>query len=249
MPTLPNLAACRRVAHPGRGNGALDTHHSNGYEYKMTGRLQLVKGFDMESRPAKRGPKPRPHTRTNLVRAGLRMIYAEGYAATGIQSIVDGADTRKGSFYTYFASKEAFGAEVIDEYSERGQSKLRDFLCNSEIAPLARLEAYFDDRIEAFRASNYARGCLMGNFSAEAADHSVLIREHLAKHFRAWSSIFENCISEAQNQGAISSQFPAVSLADFVLNSWEGALLRMRVEKSDAPLIEFKKMIFGKILG
>ena len=82
------------------------------------------------------------------------MIHAEGYAATGIQRIVEGADTPKGSFYTYFASKEAFGAEVIDEYSERGQSKLRDFMCNSEIAPLARLEAYFDDRIEAFRASN-----------------------------------------------------------------------------------------------
>jgi TetR/AcrR family transcriptional repressor of nem operon len=176
------------------------------------------------------------------------MIHAEGYAATGIQGIVEGADTPKGSFYTYFASKEAFGAEVIDEYSERGQSKLRNFLCNPGIAPLARLEAYFDDRIEAFRASNYARGCLMGNFSAEAADHSVLIREHLAKHFRVWSHIFEHCISEAQDLGTISSRFPALLLADFILNSWEGALLRMRIEKSDAPLIEFKKVIFEKIL-
>jgi TetR/AcrR family transcriptional repressor of nem operon len=202
----------------------------------------------MESRPAKRGPKPKPHTRTNLVRAGLRVIHAEGYAATGIQGIVDAADTPKGSFYTYFASKEAFGAEVVNEYSERGQSRLRDFLCNPEIAPLSRLEAYFNDRIQAFRASNYAKGCLMGNFSAEAADHSVRIRKLLAKHFRAWSSIFENCISDAQNQGAISSQFSAAALADFILNSWEGALLRMRVEKSDEPLMEFKKMIFGRLL-
>jgi TetR/AcrR family transcriptional regulator, transcriptional repressor for nem operon len=177
------------------------------------------------------------------------MIHAEGYAATGIQSIVEGADTPKGSFYTYFASKEAFGAEVIDEYSERGQIKLRDFLCNPEIAPLARLEAYFDDRIEAFRASNYARGCLMGNFSAEAADHSTLIREHLVKHFEAWSSLFEKCISEVQDQGAIDRQFPAALLARFIFNSWEGALLRMRVEKSDAPLFEFKEIVFGKILA
>jgi TetR/AcrR family transcriptional repressor of nem operon len=203
----------------------------------------------MKSHPARRGPKPKPDTRNNLVQAGLRMIHAEGYAATGIQSIVEGADTPKGSFYTYFASKEAFGAEVIDEYSERGQIKLRDFLCNPEIAPLARLEAYFDDRIEAFRASNYARGCLMGNFSAEAADHSTLIREHLVKHFEAWSSLFEKCISEAQDQGTIDRQFPAASLARFIFNSWEGTLLRMRVEKSDAPLFEFKEIVFGKILA
>ncbi len=204
----------------------------------------------MTSRPvARRGPKPKPDTRTNLVQAGLRMIHAEGYAATGIQSIVDGADVPKGSFYNHFPSKEAFGAEVIDVYSDRGQRKLRDFLCNSDVAPLARLEAYFDDRIEAFRASNYTRGCLLGNFSAEAADHSALVREHLVKHFGAWSSLFEQCISQAQEEGSISGQFSAASLASFLFNSWEGAVLRMRVEKSDAPLIEFKDIIFGKLLA
>ena len=119
---------------------------------------------------------------------------------------------------------------------------------NREVAPLARLEAYFDDRIMAFGSSNYARGCLLGNFSAEAADHSTTIRESLARHFKAWSSIIESCLLEARDQGAISSEFPAASLADFIFNSWEGALLRMRAEKSDAPLITFKKMIFGKIL-
>ena len=204
----------------------------------------------MTSRPvARRGPKPKPDTRNNLVQAGLRMIHAEGYAATGIQSIVDGADVPKGSFYNHFPSKEAFGAEVIDVYSDRGQRKLRDFLCNPDVAPLARLEAYFDDRIEAFRASNYTRGCLLGNFSAEAADHSALVREHLVRHFGAWSSLFEQCISQAQEEGSISDQFSAASLASFLFNSWEGAVLRMRVEKSDAPLIEFKDIIFGKLLA
>ena len=204
----------------------------------------------MTSRPvARRGPKPKPDTRNNLVQAGLRMIHAEGYAATGIQSIVDGADVPKGSFYNHFPSKEAFGAEVIDVYSDRGQRKLRDFLCNPDVAPVARLEAYFDDRIEAFRASNYTRGCLLGNFSAEAADHSALVREHLVRHFGAWSSLFEQCISQAQEEGSISGQFSAASLASFLFNSWEGAVLRMRVEKSDAPLIEFKDIIFGKLLA
>jgi TetR/AcrR family transcriptional repressor of nem operon len=204
----------------------------------------------MDSRPAaRRGPKPKPGTRANLVQAGLRMMHAEGYAATGIQGIVEGADVPKGSFYNHFPSKEAFGAEVIDAYSDRAQDKLRDFLCDPGVAPRARLEAYFDDRIEAFRASNYTRGCLMGNFSAEAADHSALIREHLVQQFAAWSSLFEACIAEAQAQGTIGRQFPAALLARFTMNSWEGALLRMRVEKSDAPLIEFKEIVFGRLFA
>jgi TetR/AcrR family transcriptional repressor of nem operon len=202
------------------------------------------------SRPAaRRGPKPKPDTRNKLVQAGLRLIHAEGYAATGIQSIVESVDVPKGSFYNHFASKEAFAAEVIDAYFDRGQDKLRAFLCNADVVPRQRLEAYFDDRIKALKAAGFVKGCLLGNFSAEVADHSAPMRERLVEHFAAWGSFFENCIAEAQQQGAISDQFPAALLGRFVLNSWEGALLRMRAERSDAPLMEFKEIVFGKLLA
>jgi TetR/AcrR family transcriptional repressor of nem operon len=204
--------------------------------------------MQMKTSWARRGPKPKPGTRDNLIQAGLELIHAEGYSASGIQGIVEQADVPKGSFYTYFASKEAFGSEVIDAYSNRGLAKLRSFLGNADLTPRARLEAYFDDRIAVFRRSNFARGCLLGNFSAEAADHSVTIREQLAKHFKSWSTVFEQCISEGQKMGEISAEFSATSLADFLLNSWEGALLRMRADKNDVALTEFKTIVFGSLI-
>jgi TetR/AcrR family transcriptional repressor of nem operon len=216
----------------------------------MTGRLELIKGIEMEfGSSTRRGPKPKPDTRDNLVRAGLQTIHAEGFAATGIQSIVERADVPKGSFYNHFDSKEAFGAEVIDAYSRLGQEKLRAFLCNPDLPPLARLEAYFDDRIQALGTGAYARGCLLGNFSAEAADHSALIREHLVQQWDAWSGVFESCIAEAQRQGTVDDRVPAGLLARFIFNSWEGALLRMRVEKTGAALTEFKDVVFGTLLA
>jgi len=198
---------------------------------------------------ARRGPKPKPDTRGNLIQAGLRMIHADGYAATGIQGIVESVGVPKGSFYNHFPSKEAFGAAVVDAYFDRGLEKLRAILCDGEAAPLDRLEAYFDDRIDALRAGGFARGCLLGNVSAEVADHSLLMREHLAGHFAAWGRFFEACIADAQEQGTIATRLPADLLGRFVLNSWEGALLRMRAEKSDAPLVEFKRVVFGVLLS
>jgi TetR/AcrR family transcriptional repressor of nem operon len=199
--------------------------------------------------PARRGPKPKSDTRKKLVQAGLKMIHAGGYAATGIQSIVERVDVPKGSFYNHFASKEAFAAEVIEAYFARGQDKLRDILCNGNAPPLDRLEAYFDDRIDALTSSGFAQGCLLGNLSAEVADHSALVRERLVDQFNAWSTFFEDCIAEAQAQGTLSDRFPAALLGRFVLNSWEGALLRMRAEKSDVPLLEFKEIVFGRLLA
>lgn len=197
---------------------------------------------------ARRGPKPNPHTRDNLIQVGARIFHETGYAATGIKDIVDAAEVPKGSFYNHFESKENFGKEVVDYYFDSGLANLRARLENDDIPPLERLRTYFDDRIRGFQATGYVRGCLLGNLSLEVADHSVCIRERLAAHFRTWSGLFEGCIAEAQKTGAIDNRLPAPLLAQFLLNSWEGALLRMRVVKSDAPLKEFVEVVFGSIL-
>lgn len=198
--------------------------------------------------PARRGPKPKPDTRDNLIRAGTKLVHEGGYSATGIKDIVDAAKVPKGSFYNHFPSKEAFGAELVDAYFDRGLPSLRELLTNDQVAPLERLEAYFRLRAQHFKASGFVRGCMLGNLSLEVADQSSLIRDRLAAHFRTWSQLFEDCIAEAQHSGAIRNPMPARLLAQYLLDSWEGALLRMRVEKSEAPLERFTEVVFGGLL-
>lgn len=176
------------------------------------------------------------------------MLHETGYAATGIKEIVDEAEVPKGSFYNHFESKEAFGKEVVDFYFDQGLTELRALFENEAVPPLARLRTYFDRRLQSFQATGYVRGCLLGNLSLEVADHSALIRDSLATHFKTWSGLFEACIAEAQKTGAISNGLPASLLAQFLLNSWEGALLRMRADKSDVPLREFINVVFSSLL-
>lgn len=201
-----------------------------------------------QAKEVRRGPKPNPNTRDNLIRVGVRMLHESGYTATGIKEIVDAAEVPKGSFYNHFESKEAFGKEVVDFYFGSGLVELRALLENGDIPPLQRLRNYFDGRTRTFQETGYVRGCLMGNLSLEIADHSTSIRVSLAAHFQTWSGLFEACIAKAQETGAIASRQPASLLAQFLLNSWEGALLRMRAEKSDVPLREFTDVVFGSLL-
>jgi TetR/AcrR family transcriptional repressor of nem operon len=200
------------------------------------------------SRGARRGPKPKPDTRANLVRVGLEMMYSDGYNATGIQGITDRAGVPKASFYSHFSSKEEFGAEVIDAYYGRNEASLRDAFGDADKKPLERLQGFFEDRIAAFERTDFKRGCLLGNLSAEVADHSALIRQSIAERLDGWSFFMEECLSEAQARGDIDDQLSPAVLARFILNSWEGALLRMRAEHSEAALVEFKRVVFGKLL-
>ena len=176
------------------------------------------------------------------------MLHESGYTASGIKDIVDAAQVPKGSFYNYFESKEAFAREVVNFYFDTNLPALRALLGNENMPPLERLRTYVDERIRRFQTTGYVRGCMLGNLSLEVADQSAMIREQLAAHFSTWSSLLEACIAEAQNTGAIGNRLPAPLLAQFLLNSWEGALLRMRVEKSDAPLRNFVEVVFGSFL-
>jgi len=94
----------------------------------------------------------------------------------------------------------------------------------------------------------YGRGCLLGNFSAELAGQSQMIRERLAHLYVSWSTDVAMVIAEAQADGSISTKAPAADLAAFLLDAYEGALLRARVEKSGRAFDRLMTVAFTQIL-
>jgi TetR/AcrR family transcriptional repressor of nem operon len=77
---------------------------------------------------------------------------------------------------------------------------------------------------------------------------SPLIRDSLKGLFVQWTAGLEHAIKDAQDAGEIANKTDAADLAAFLLDAYEGALLRARVEKSRAPLDRFLKLAFGQIL-
>ncbi|MBT2323685.1 TetR family transcriptional regulator C-terminal domain-containing protein [Variovorax paradoxus] len=198
-------------------------------------------------------PKGNPNesaTRRKLLDAGLAEFHAHGFHATGVDMIAKTASVPKGSFYNHFESKQAFGAEVVDCYFERHLVKLRHFLLDTTTPALQRLHNYFDERIAFFTATGGKKGCLMGNMTLELADSEELVRGRLAGRFDEWALLLRECIEQAQATGQLQAQAKADAgtLADFVLNSWEGAILRMKVDRSIEPLETARNLIFTFIL-
>ena len=112
--------------------------------------------METPSTGARRGPKPKPHVRENLLRVGVKMLHEGGFTGTGIKDIVDAAQVPKGSFYNYFENKEAFGKEAIDYFFDSGVEKLRERLLDENTPPLERLRHYFESRARGFRAGRSA---------------------------------------------------------------------------------------------
>lgn len=58
--------------------------------------------------------------RKDILKAGRDIMFLNGYNATGIKEITDSIEIPKGSFYNHFTSKEAFGLEVLQNYTDNG---------------------------------------------------------------------------------------------------------------------------------
>src|SRR5215470_8480586 len=190
----------------------------------------------------------RPSYRDLLLDTGLRVLHERGFNATSVQDITEAAGVPKGSFYNHFESKEELGAEVVLRYlesSDKTQAVLRD----AKLSPHARLRKYFEGLVQVAEKKEFCGGCLLGNFRAELSEQSQMIRSRVAEGFSTWSAIIANVIAEAQAEGQISKDLSASTLAAFVLNGWEGALVRARVDKSKAPLQQFVKVTFAKTLA
>ena len=188
-------------------------------------------------------------TREHLIDVGVGLMHQNGYIATGLTDILKAANVPKGSFYHHFSSKEDFAAAVLERYGMREREHAAAFLNDMTIPPLKRLRRYFGDLVRIYGQKGTIPGCMMGRFSLEIAGESPQLRKRISASFDHWQHTIAAVIGQAIAQKELPAGTDSELLAGFVLNSWEGALLRSQAEKSDASLEGFMHFVFDELLA
>jgi len=181
----------------------------------------------------------------NAVRAaGTKLFTERGFNGCSVQDITEAAGVPKGSFYNHFKSKEALAAEIITEYGKGSTD--RSILTNADIPALARLKKHFTNLNVYFSQCN--DGCLVGKFMAEVSEDMQQVRERLLAVLNQWGEQIASAIADGQRDGTIRTDLKAGELATFLVDAYEGALLRSRVEKSPKAMKTFMKVVFASIV-
>ncbi len=187
-------------------------------------------------------------TKQALLDAGMKLIFQQGYNNTGLNEVLDAAGVPKGSFYYYFDSKQDFGLQVLDGFIRRDRQRLTEFLEDDTVDPLTRLRNYFDWYARYLESMGCSQGCLLGNLGQELADQNEAFRLKIDEAMRVQPSVLASTLKAAQAQGQIDPSLDVEAIAEFIYNSWQGAMLRMKVAKSITPLQVFEKTLFDTIL-
>jgi len=188
-------------------------------------------------------------TRDRLIEVGRELIHKYGYNATGLSDILKAADVPKGSFYHHFGSKEEFAAEALEEFTSREANHAAAVLGDLKISPLKRLKRYFTDLVKLSGQTGTIPGCMMGRLTLEIAAESPQLRKRISASFDHWQQTIATVIRQAVVQKELPAGTDPESLAGFVLNSWEGALLRSQADQNNRALETFMHCAFDQLLA
>ena len=184
---------------------------------------------------------PKVNAKVLLLEKGAEILHRKGFNDTGIQEVLKAAGIPKGSFYYYFESKEDFGLQVVEVYASIMSQTLSAHTTGERPSVLEGLQDFFREMTARAIESDYS-GCPLGNLSQEMGDRNEAFRARLDAVFRHLESEIADLIRAASDTGEIKTVEDPKRVASFLVSSWEGALLRMKLTHDIEPFDVFMHM-------
>lgn len=195
----------------------------------MTQQMTISSGTKVEQ------PKKSDLAREHILAIGQGLITTRGFTGLGLGELLKTAKVPKGSFYHYFASKEDFGAKLLEHYMDSYMVRL-DELEALDLDGRGRLFHYWQAWIESQSEGDCERRCLVVKLSAEISDISDPMRLIVATGTRDIIARLAKWIAQGQGDGSLSKDLEAMPVAESLYNLWLGASLRAKLEKGGDPL-------------
>ncbi|HEX4364984.1 MAG TPA: TetR family transcriptional regulator C-terminal domain-containing protein [Solirubrobacteraceae bacterium] len=195
-------------------------------------------------------PRPaNPEVRAALLAAGERLIHQRGFNGSGVKDVALAAGVPKGSFYSYFASKDAFVVAVVERYWLSIENGYGAILSDASVEPRERVVRFFRAMADDNEVRDFTLGCLLGNMALELADGSAEMRRTLAALFARWESVLSECLIEAQARGDIAADRDVRELAATLIEAWEGAVMRGKVEQGRDAYERFEAVVVPRLMA
>ncbi|TAH35524.1 MAG: TetR family transcriptional regulator [Planctomycetota bacterium] len=187
-------------------------------------------------------------TRERILEVGAQLVAEKSFNGCGLAEILSRAGVPKGSFYHYFGSKEEFGVALVEKACEEYVEFLRPIVSDRKRSALARLRAVFEQGREECLANGAARQCLIPKLALETGQLSEPVHAAVKWAYDQWSALLARVIREAQADGEIGRRHDPDRLADMLVMMWEGATIRMQIDRSLQPVDDFLAFVFDSLL-
>ncbi|MFC3695616.1 TetR/AcrR family transcriptional regulator [Chenggangzhangella methanolivorans] len=173
--------------------------------------------------------------RQHILHTATTIMAAKGFSAVGLNEILVSAQVPKGSFYHYFGSKDAFGEAILKDYFEDYLADLDATLTAADKTQAERLMTYFAGWRETQGSFDHQGKCLAVKLAAEVSDLSEAMRLALKAGAAGIVDRLTGAIAAGVAEGSLSVEDAPASTAENLYQTWLGASLMAKIERSPAP--------------
>ena len=173
--------------------------------------------------------------RSRILDDAQRLIAARGFTGVGLSEILKSAGVPKGSFYHWFASKEAFGTDLLKYYFDNYLRELDEMLFDENMTARERLANYWRFWRDNQESNDLEGKCLAVKLGAEVSDISADMRNVLRAGTAAIIGRIARVLKEGFEDGSILTTVDAEELAQTLYQIWLGASLMTKITRNSAP--------------
>lgn len=172
------------------------------------------------------------NARTRILLAAKALFATQGIRATGIDSIVNSANTSKMSLYKHFSSKEALIVTYLQTSDVEFWSWFVEQIEREAQTPKDRLLAIFDVHAEWLVSPDF-HGCPLIKASVEFPDQSHAVHQVSAAFYRKFRSYITDLAAQA------GARFPE-RLAGQLCALFQGAIVSEQLQRQSGTADDAK---------
>ena len=180
-------------------------------------------------------PPPDTSTRATILATGQTIMIRKGFSAVGLTEILKDAGVPKGSFYHYFASKDAFGEAMLAAYFDEYLAEMDALVARPGLTGAERLIAYFAAWRDNQGAFDCQGRCLAVKLGAEVADLSEPMRLTLKTGTAAIMARMTRMVGDGVADGSVGVTGAAEDVAASLYQLWLGASVMAKIVRTHAP--------------
>ncbi|MET0858064.1 MAG: TetR/AcrR family transcriptional regulator [Telluria sp.] len=173
--------------------------------------------------------------RDNIVAVGQRIMAGKGFSAVGLNEILTTAKVPKGSFYYYFASKDAFGEALLEKYFKDYLAEIDATFQQPDEKMGEGLTRYFDQWRMNQSVADCQGKCLVVKLGAEVADLSEPMRLTLKQGTSAIVSRLAHAIERGMAAGVLTVEDQPAQVAESLYQLWLGASVMAKITRDASP--------------
>ncbi|WP_330343410.1 TetR/AcrR family transcriptional regulator [Streptomyces longwoodensis] len=178
--------------------------------------------------------------RDRLIDATGELIQSRGYSSLGVAEICAKAEVKKGSFYHFFASKQALTVEVVNAYWNAERDCWTAELAADGPA-LNRLRRLLDTMAQLQHrrkeTSGTVDGCLLGNLALELSTQEPAVRARLEEIFDEQVALVAATLDDAADEGTVPRVRATAATARAVVAHLEGLVMFAKL-KNDPTVLD-----------